>query len=403
MKKALLRILRRLDDYTYVFSRKKRVLFVVEGLYGFLCQYPIICELEKLPNITVAVTSVDANIIETIETSHDDALKACFQRYYIPDTKAQYMKWNFVLDSHLNRFYPKRNSIRIGMHHGSGFGILGNKVNRVKSYDIFFGFSQAEKKFLTATDPEIFTTGRLFFPVGSPKTDAVLNQSIDREGRLKQLSLPDRQTILITSHWVDISLLAVFQEKAFAALANAFPEFNVVQTGHPWMWKMGKDSVATNSKNRFKSISDAQTSDIYSRIEFVAGEFENAFFLPNLVAEELLPIADVLIADHSSVISSYCLLDRSIVWFKHPQLEFSMPEMESLYSSASFRFSDIEELVVMCHAAVKSPELHSQGREEMRAMLYCNLGESARYAAQLIANFPACFSLDDQRWREYLG
>jgi len=401
LKAAVLRFLRHLDDRLFSNSRKTHVLFVVEGLYGFLCQYPIIVELEKKPNLKIGITSVDKGAFEDIASSREESVEAIFRKYFIDHARAQYSKWNFIVDTHLNSFYPRRNAIRIGMHHGAGFGVLGSKVNRVKNYDIFFGFSSAERRFLNSIDPDIFSRQRLFFPIGSPKTDAAISQAANRRKRQENFSLPNKTTILITSHWVNISLLAVFQERVFEVLAKSFPELNIVQTGHPWMWKKDKDAETASENNRYRSITDNQTSEICEKVRDVEQRFQNAFFVPNVVAEELISIADILVVDHSSIIASYCLLDRPIVWYKHPTLEFSMPEMASIYDNASFAFSTIEGIVSACREATDRPEFHSIGRKNMRNYFYDNVGESAKYAAGLIADFPRAYSLDHNDWTKF--
>ncbi len=70
-----------------------------------------------------------------------------------------------------------------------------------RSCEIYLGVSKAEKIFLESRSPHLFDHSRAFFPVGFPKADALLNGVFQRDEVLAQLKLPERCTILITSHY----------------------------------------------------------------------------------------------------------------------------------------------------------------------------------------------------------
>jgi len=109
------------------------------------------------------------------------------------------------------------------MHHGPGFGILGNKTGPIKQCDIFCGLSEAEYDWFDRYQPGLFNERRVFIPVGFPKSDALCRGEFDRRAVLEQLGLPDRMTLLITSHWQPQAILRSLQRRTTARAGASLP------------------------------------------------------------------------------------------------------------------------------------------------------------------------------------
>ena len=276
------------------------------------------------------------------------------------------------------------------MHHGPGFGILGSKIHLVQNYDIFFGLSQIERYFLEQIKSDVFTNNRAFFAVGFPKADSLTNQPTNKLALFSRLNIKDKPTILITSHWQPTSTVGTFGSQVFKMLVQAFPNHNIIQTGHPWLWK------------NHKKIENLDPATLIKEFQGIANQYDNAYFLPNENAEELLLISDLLIADHSSIITTYCLLDKPIVWFDNPEVNFAIPEIRKAYCQASHTYIQLDELLSTCKLAISNPKDKAQGRKTMRNIFYANQGTAGQKAAEILMSIGSICSTKFPNWKHVI-
>lgn len=368
--RLMLKSSRYLDEKIYSYTKKVRVLFIVSDAYGFSCQLPVIKELERYGKNKVFIGVTPDKDIPENQVSVDEREVDIFHQFYVANKRAQYMKWDLVVNTHLNGFYPRRQCLKGYMHHGPGFGILGNKVAIALKYDVFFGLSKSQKRIFEKVNPTIFKKGRRFYSVGFPKSDSVINSRYDPAELLSNLGLGQKKTILITSHWQNNSTLRQLGYLPFRMIAENFSDFNVIQTGHPWLWNFKTDVKWIEATVRqMKAI-----EKIYS----------NARFFPHMQAEALLPVADVLVADQSSIMTTYSIYDKPIVFFDGPDTEFAVKEVGDLYRGASHSFGDIDDLVAACINAIESGVEKKEGRAAMRDFFYTNLGKASEVMAENI-------------------
>lgn len=375
LRTTFLSALRRLDDWVYTrLAGHARVLFVLSDGYGFACQAPVIRALLNYSDVVVRTTTDRGQPIEEVEFASPSD-QEIFVSLFVSTRRARLMKWHMVVDTHLNSFYPARNALRAYMHHGPGFGIMGNKTAIIEQCDIFFGLSDVEHQWFERLNPGIFGGRRTFIPVGFPKNDALSRGEFDRVAILQSLGLPDRKTLLITSHWQEQSTLRRLGCGPFQKLAAAFPEFNVIQTGHPWLWQANHKVSANWQKELLKGINT------------VEAKHNNARFVQTSDVESLLAVADLLVGDYSSVMTTYTLLDRPIVFFNDPEFQFSIPELKMVFMGASHSFHDLSTLVAACDSALSQPDARLEGRRRMRQTFYANEGHSAEYMAEIIHRY----------------
>ncbi|MEZ0148363.1 MAG: CDP-glycerol glycerophosphotransferase family protein [Candidatus Reddybacter sp.] len=389
VRDKIVNFIRTIDDWFYEDAKQTRVLFVYVNSHGFSCQIPVIEALRKVDNIQLHVTTDKPYKVDKSNFSNANEYET-FKKAYTPYSKAIYKKWHLIVDSHVNGFYPKRNALRIGMHHGPGFGIMGRKIQLVKNYDVFFGLSQTERKHFENLEPGIFDRERAFFPIGFPKSDALINNVHSPEATRARLNLDNRPVLLITSHWAPISTLATFKQCLFEVLCQTFPECNIVQTGHPWLWSGHQQG-------------EEVTQNLFEQLMTVDQKYKNAYFLPYENAEQLLKISDLLVADHSSIITTYSLLYRPIVWFENPDLNFSIDEIGNIYRSASHVFSKLEELPNLCRQALTHPNEKAAGRQLMRETFYANPGRAGQRAAEILAKIGSTCSTKSPRWQSVIN
>ena len=369
------------------FARHTRVLFVMCDDYGFACQSPVIRQLLQYPDMMVRITTDKPRDPQNIEIANA-ADRALFHDLYIPPLRARFTKWHMVVDTHMNGFYPAFNALRIYMHHGSGYGNTGNKKAIAERYEIFCGLSEMERDWLNKLYPGLFGQLRAFFPVGFPKSDALYQKSFDREEVLSKLNLPNRTTILITSHWQKQGILRCLSDGPLRELAQAFPDYNIVQTGHPWLWQSNHN------------IPEVWRKDLLDHFEELKKLYSHVRFVETSNVETLLSVADLLVGDSSSVMTTYSLLDRPIVFFDNLEYQFTTPELKQIYINASHPFSRMEDLVCATREALSNPEIKAEGRAQMRSAFYAHEGKSAVYMAELIRDIGHVSSVFSPGWNK---
>ncbi|MFZ1546457.1 MAG: CDP-glycerol glycerophosphotransferase family protein [Candidatus Nitrotoga sp.] len=386
-RKKLLTIIRASVDWCFEqFALHTRVLFVLSDGYGFACQLPVIRALQAYPDVLVRITIDKPGVINDIVFSTPEE-RTMFHSLLLPTRRARLSKWHMLVSTHMNPFYPAFNALRLYMHHGPGFGILGNKTGPIKQCDIFCGLSKAEYDWFDLYQPSLFNERRLFIPVGFPKSDALCVREFNRRAVLEQLGLPDRTTLLITSHWQSQAILRSLNAAPLHTLAQAFPECNIIQTGHPWLWKTNHNVP-----------SDWQEA-VLENIRSIEAQYPHVRFVPTIDVETLLAAADLLVGDYSSVMTTYSLLDRPIVFFNNPNFEFTFAGLKDIFADASHSFGHIDELVATCQAALSNPQAKAEGRAHMRCTFYTNQGHSAEYMAELIQQIGRVSTTDSAGWQ----
>jgi hypothetical protein len=371
------------------FASRTRVLFVLTDAYGFDGQSPVLRALLQYPDILVRVTTdKQRNPREFEFTSTED--RTLFDNVYTSPSRARFTKWHMVIDTHMNSFYPAFNALRVFMHHGPGFGNTGNKYAIVRRYDIYCGLSGIEREWLGRVHPGIFGERHAFFPVGFPKSDALYQGRFNRDETLSSLNLPDRPTILITSHWEKQAILRCLNAAVLRELATAFPDYNIIQTGHPWLWQ-SNHAIPEEWRN-------ALLNEIYKLQE----QNPHVRFVQTSHVESLLAATDLLIGDSSSVMTTFSLLDRPIIFFDNPDFQFAIPELKQVFINASHSFTRIEELVATCREALSNPGIKAEGRARMRETFYANEGRSATFMADLIRRIGHVSSIHSPEWKRVL-
>lgn len=391
MGNPLLAGVRAADDWLASRVGPTRVLFVLSDGYGFSCQAEVVRHLVGRPGVVAAVTTDRPRPVAEIAFA-DPAEAALFRAHYVKPTRAAWRKWHMVVDTHRSPFYPKRHALRLFMHHGPGFGILGSKVAVAEDFDVFLGLSAIQRAIFERLRPGLFDDRHAFFAVGFPKDDPFARGGFDRAALLVALGLDPRlPTVLITSHWQAGATLRRFRHAPFARLAEA-GAWNVLQTGHPWLWRGGKGG-----------LDPAWCGDLVADLRAAEARLPNARFLPDHRVEPLLAAADLLVADHSSVITTYALLDRPIVWFDNPDFEFALPEIDAVYRAAAHPFTEADGLVAVCRAALAAPEARADGRRLMRETFHANPGGAGAVAARVIEQIGRCCRVGGAGWERVLA
>lgn len=370
IRQHVLSALRRADDWVFERCGKHRVLFVVADGNGFGCQSPVIRALLANGRTVVRVVAQD-NRRSSDFVFASEADGSLFEALRMDARTASLRKWHLVIYSHLCSFYPRRNALLAYMHHGPGFG-SGGGHHAVTRCDLYFGLSEAEFDYLDKRLPGVLGVSKAYFPVGFPKVDSLVRGQFDREEIRDRFALKADRTVLIASSWKNGGLVRALGTSPFESLAKAFPDWNVVQNGHPWLWQRRSD------------VDPRWQDETLRRMREVEQRYPNAHFLPNVPAEELAIVSDVLIADRTSVVTTFALLDRPIVLFDNLELPDYSRRTALPYLAAAEVFHGADELIESCLAAMADSQEKAAARKELRDMFYANPGSAAQAMANVI-------------------
>lgn len=389
IRQHVLSAFRRVDDWVFERCGKHRVLFVVADGNGFGCQSPVIRALLANGRTVVRVVAQD-NRPGSDFVFASEADGSLFEALRMDARTASLRKWHLVIYSHLCSFYPRRNALLAYMHHGPGFG-SGGGHHAVTRCDLYFGLSEAEFDYLDKRLPGVLGVSKAYFPVGFPKVDSLVRGQFDREEIRDRFALKADRTVLIASSWKNGGLVRALGTSPFESLAKAFPDWNVVQNGHPWLWQRRSD------------VDPQWQDETLRRMREVEQRYPNARFLPNVAAEELAVVSDVLVADRTSVVTTFALLDRPIVLFDNLDLPDYSRRTALPYVAAAEVFHGADELIESCLAAMADSQEKATARKELRDLFYANPGSAAQAMADVIERVGRVCSPHSAGWSRVMA
>lgn len=392
-------VIRAVDAALHGRGESIRVLVAFSGswhLSAVSSMLTLVEELEKYPQVQLGLLNF-SNEPPKFDTIQQEAVYA---RNLLPrGGKAFFSKWHYVITSVPTMPDLFWDSINITMDHGPTFGkhcelrLADPTVRRAKSdyVDVIFGLSAAQYAYLKRVAPEVFSEyKRLFFPVGFPKTDSLVNGNFSRMQFLESRGLdPRRKTILVSSHWCVNSILRTFGASIIEQLRPLSDECNILITGHTLLWKSDWwDNEAC--------------ALLLKEIENAISKMPFAHFVRTVNELPLLNSADLLIADHSSIFSQFCLLDRPILFFDHPSVKFD-DEVKAVYLSASEAFTELDKLEQKCSDLLLHPQRDAAGRKAAVEYFYANPGTAGKTVAETLISLGPITSKNSYLWQNAIA
>ncbi len=378
-------LLRRIDDALYERIGPLRILFVLSTPNGFYSALPVIEALKQEPAVQIGLLmTVGGRMPPTAE------FNAVWKKYGVSRVWASLSKWHYVIYPHLCDKWFLRDSTHTFLNHGTGFGIETDSIKRAASpqFRLYFGFSEAELSYLRNAAPPLFADGsRLFFPVGFPKGDALIQGRFSREQTLSNLGLPtNRKTILISSHWCPQSLLGAWGAEVAHRLLREASEYNVIQIAHEGFWIRIHAEDSPTQSLALEELESLQRRHPHFRV------LQDENEMPYLNA------ADLLMADHSSILIEFTLLDRPILFFDNPQFSFFDPQVHQMYREGADSFTDLEGLAEKCRHALGHPERHRIGRLRLKKAFLPYAGEAAQRVVRVLLTLGRMCGPQSARW-----
>ncbi|MFH0793349.1 MAG: CDP-glycerol glycerophosphotransferase family protein, partial [bacterium] len=199
--------------------------------------------------------------------------------------------------------------------------------------------------------------------IGMPKTDPLVNGSLDRAAILKKMNLdPSRKTVLYAPTWRPEASLYHLGRELIPQLARG--EFNFLVKLH--------DLVYTDSR-------------VDWRQEMAKLEGGNFRLITDFDITPYLFVTDVLISDASSVANEFLLLDRPIVFLDCPELlkkYEATADLETWGRKTGTVVASAAEFWKALDDSLRNPQCMSETRRQAAADIFYNPGTATDRAVE---------------------
>jgi hypothetical protein len=289
---------------------------------------------------------------------------------FIPRFLAKRLPWDLIVYAdHKPGFRADRPKIYIGHGHyagkvpkGGGDYVLGPWARDARGrlvYDKIFRSSEDAARRSAESHPDAAPRLRV---VGSPIADDLRADAADRAARCRSLGLdPGRRTILIATTWGEGSIVQREAETLRAQVARLAAADNVIVSAH---------------LNNFRTVYAATR-----RWE----DFEAGLRQPNVhvvkptaSAHRLLPCADLVVMELTSLGFYFTVLERPIVYYDNPEIPHHPTSLAVEMKRAAHVIRDLTTLDTDIERAVAGFDRAAMRR--LAAQLFGHPGASrARY------------------------
>lgn len=320
-----------------LFRRKTSTIFFCEYYLDYLVAKNV---LQHLDNVTIVAKNKHAK-----KELEDKGIKCSLWPVY-PD--------NVIMTRHGIHKFPCSRIKLIGMRHGPYHfkKMIGKK--KYNAFDLFLMTSEHEVNLAKELGIESAKSG------GFSKLDDAFNGNISKDqiDKLRQeLNFDRNKKTIIFSSTYDKSGMSTI-DKWYENIGELTSDYNVIVTLHPFM----SEKYVSALKNR---------SDIYF--------LEDNYTLPYLM------LADLMVADASSIIAEFCSLNKPLVTFKTQQTPKLTPEIQNLIKDISFQINDFPELKSTIELAFSNFETKQSAYTKYNQMMFDKLdGNHGKKAASLI-------------------
>ena len=262
-----------------------------------------------------------------------------------------------VMARHVARKFPGAGIRRIGMRHGAYHFKDFVSARRYNAFDAYMVTSGREVELARRKGIESAVA------VGFPKLDPAFDGTVtgeDLAGLEERIGMdPDRPTVVMTATWERSRMSAV--DKWIGRLDELAARYNVLVTLHPWV----SDEYAEKAR-RAPGVCYIEGRDV----------------LPYLM------LADVMVADMSSIVAEFCALDRPIVGFRVTEGTRLSVEIQQMMDEISLQVEDFEGMMEAIDMSLADPGELSEARKRWNRIMFDSLdGRAAERAAGVIRKY----------------
>ena len=343
-----------------------RVLFTGYAPVHFVCFQPLFEALSRDPGFDVRVSGGIRGYDRDGTRTHDT--RALYDRFNLPPdsvvdvAELADLEVDLLFCSNTKPLAPRGYGESIEIFHGMSFRNRSVRQEAV-TYDRYLVLGPYQRRRLEQRGVVVAGDTDRAISVGFPKTDRLLDGSLQRDAVLTHLRLSgDRPIVLYAPTGAHHNSLETFGPDFLAGLA-ATGQFDIVVKPH-----------------------DHPKADInwFTRLAPLAGE--HVRLLRDADAMPALFAADVLVSDASSIANEYLLLDRPLVFLDVPELlasaaaEDDRLDLDTWGRSAGTVVGDAVTAVRAVEDAVADPRRMSSLRYEIAADLFYNPGRATQAA-----------------------
>lgn len=301
-------------------------------------------------------------------------------------------RWDAVLATDNQRDERVPPGYRVRIPHGAAYGLHGYGIVSLPLSDLFVAVSEAHRAFLERHRPLARATTEIAVG-GHPRLDRLWRERRGREEVLEGLGLdPGRPTVAITSHWTPDGNLRRLGAALARTVLAALPEANVLQTGHPNLWKRVRYDIGdpraglgTRLARRLRrELFPFDYDTLFGELGAIAEQNGRFRLLEPERTFEALAAADVLVSDLSSVTVEFTLFDRPIVLFERPGFHPWDPALAAAYRGASHLFHGLEGVGPALVEGLGAPAARRAGRAALRDLCLAHLGHAGERIVSLV-------------------
>lgn len=346
-----------------------KILFTGYAPVHFLCFKPLYDQLVRVLGVEVHLSGGTRTKSAHAPGGYLYDHEQMYRQFDFPDDTVRSVgslakaDFDVLFSANTRRIEPRRAGTRIQIFHGMSFRnrAIRPETDGADRYFLFGpymtrGFESSG--ILAHDDPRAVQ-------VGFPKTDRLLDGSLDREQILRDHGVGgDRPVLLYAPTGERHNSLETMGEELIAKL-DALDRYDILVKPHD---------------HPHSSI------DWWSRLAPLQSEHVRLVREPDVIVT--LSIADLLITDASSVANEYALLDRPIVFIDVPELlaltrkKGALLDLETWGRRGGTVVPDVSAALVAVEHGLAVPDEHSLIRQAMVEDLFYNRGHATTAAMQ---------------------
>lgn len=350
-------------------GESNKILFCGYAPVHFVCFRPIYERLAARPGMEIYFSGGLRNRQDAGELVYDPG--PMYKHFNVPRNRIltteemERRDFDMVLCSFVSGVFPRTDRVRVHLFHGISFRNMAVRRDiLIYDYLLTVGPYQQrvfeKERLLRKGDPRMV-------PIGFPKTDPLLNGSLDRKELLRRAGFCGRRPVVLyaPTGQKDNSMELMGEEVIKRLRATGRYDLLIKPHDHP----RNKD---VDWGRRLKPYEDAHTK--------VVKDFD---IVPYLY------LADLLLTDASSASSEYMLLDRPMVFIDVPQMLGFLKQKGLALDADRGREGGVtvrwpDEVVNSVEWCLKHPRHGSEARRRLAGELFFNPGHATDKAEEWI-------------------
>lgn len=258
--------------------------------------------------------------------------------------------------------FPVHSILKFGFRHGPYHFKALTASRHYQAFTIFFVTSAHEAEILKHSG--ITNT----YALGYPKLDDAfylnrIHHAEDTESVLnrfcKEKKFDHQKPVLMFSATYEHSGMSAVHLWSHR-LHELTSDYNVLVTLHPWVSK-----------------------DVYEQVENTPG-------IHLITVDEHIPamlVSDIAISDTSSMVGEFIALDKRIITFRTRNARRKPEDLDRMLNKAGYRVDTFNELKELLPEYISEKDPYLQNRRELRDLMFSNLGNAGKKAADIINKY----------------